>query len=168
MRAHLEEEQRVFRSILVLAEVIVGVFGVPALGGLFTRGAIPTWYAALRKPSFTPPDWVFGPVWTFLYLSMAVSAWLVWRKAGFEGAAKAAFVLFAAQLALNAAWTPVFFGAHRIGAALVIIVLLWAAILATMVSFWRITPPAGWFLLPYQLWVTLATALNYEIWRLNR
>jgi len=158
----------VLRSILVLAAMIAVVFGVSALGGLFTRSSIPTWYAALKKPSFTPPNWVFGPVWTFLYLSMAVAAWLVWRKTGFQGTAKAAFALFAVQLALNAVWTPVFFGAHRIGAALVVIVFLWAAILATMVSFWRIAPLAGALFLPYQLWVTLATALNFEFWRLNR
>lgn len=124
------------------------------------------WYAALAKPAWTPPDAVFGPVWTALYVMMGVAAWLVWRKAGFAGA-RAALGLFVAQLVLNALWSYVFFGLHRAGAAFAEIVVLWLVILATAVGFWRVRPAAGVLLIPYAAWVTFAAGLNYQIWRLN-
>ena len=155
------------KQAAVLGLFVLVVFAAAGLGSLFTRPAVPGWYASLAKPSFTPPNRVFGPVWTLLYLSMAVSAWLVWRRGGF-GAHGAAFALFAVQLLLNASWSPVFFGAHRIGTAFVVIVLMWAAILVTLVAFWRVSRPAGALLVPYQLWVTFAGVLNFELWRLNR
>jgi tryptophan-rich sensory protein len=112
------------------------------------------------------PDWIFGPVWTLLYLMMAVSAWLVWRQAGFAGA-KLPRALFAVQLALNSLWSVLFFGLQNPGAAAVEIVLLWLAILATTVSFFRQSKVAGWLMVPYLAWVSFASVLNFAIWRLN-
>ena len=148
---------------LVLAVVVC--FVAAGIGSLYTTPAIPGWYASLQKPAWNPPNWVFGPVWTLLYLMMAVAAWLVWRERGFAGGALA---LFAVQLALNALWSIVFFGWKRPGLALVEIFFLWAAIFATMLSFWRVSHAAGWLMWPYLLWVTFAGFLNLAIWRLNR
>jgi tryptophan-rich sensory protein len=120
-------------------------------------------YASLTRPSWAPPSWLFGPVWTVLYASMAAAAWLVWRRVGLGRA----LVPFAVQLLLNAAWTPLFFGAGRYGWALVDIVALWAAIAVTMVAFWRVSRPAALLLVPYWLWVTFAAALNTAIVVLN-
>jgi tryptophan-rich sensory protein len=155
------------RSLAGLGIFAAVVFAVAGLGALITGPSIQGWYANLKRPRFTPPSWLFGAVWTVLYLTMAVAAWLVWRQGGLA-AQRSAMVLFAVQLALNAAWTPVFFGAHKIGAAFAVIVFLWAAILATLVAFWRVTPPAGVLFVPYQLWVTFAGVLNFALWRLNR
>lgn len=123
------------------------------------------WYAALNKPSFNPPSWVFGPVWTTLYLMMAVAAWGVWR---FGNERKAALVAFGIQLALNAAWSPLFFGMHRPDLAFIDLVALWFAIVATIVLFLRQVTWAGWLLAPYLAWVTFAGVLNFSIWQLNR
>jgi benzodiazapine receptor len=136
------------------------------IGSLFTAPAIATWYRDLQKPAWGPPNWVFAPVWTALYVAMGVAAWLVWRRA-VPGVA-AALVLFAVQLALNVVWSGLFFGLHSPGAALLDIVLLWLAILATLVAFWRVSPAAGILLLPYLGWVSFAASLNYTIWRMNR
>ena len=151
------------QSIIGAIVALVVTFGAAAVGAGFP---VDGWYEGLIKPAWNPPNWLFGPVWGVLYLLMAVAAWLVWRKSGLSGAA-VPLGLFGLQLVLNAAWSWLFFGLHRPGVALVEIVLLWAAILATMISFWRVQPPAGWLLLPYQLWVTFATALNFALWRLN-
>ena len=124
------------------------------------------WYAALHKPSWNPPPWVFGPAWTFLYITMAVAAWLVWREGGWK-AQRRALGLFIVQWFLNALWTPLFFGAHRPGVAFGEIVLLWLAIAATLVAFWRVKKAAGLLLVPYLAWVSFAAALNFTIWRLN-
>ena len=118
----------------------------------------------LVKPSWTPPDWVFGPVWSVLYLSMAVAAWLVWR----QGNAFTPMTLFATQLALNAPWSWLFFGLHSPGAAFIDIVLLWAAIAATTIAFWHRLLVAGLLFVPYLAWVSFAAVLNFGIWRLNR
>lgn len=125
------------------------------------------WYASLAKPSWTPPGIAFPIVWTTLYALMGTAAWLIWRTPEDTPGRRAALTAFGVQLALNAAWTPVFFGLHAMLAALVVIVVLWFAILATLLSARRVTPPAAALLVPYLLWVTLATALNFEIWRLN-
>jgi benzodiazapine receptor len=124
------------------------------------------WYGTLDKPFFTPPDSVFGPVWTVLYLSMAASAWLVWRRAGFSET-KIAMALFSVQLALNLFWSVIFFGLEAPGLALVEILALWPAILLTTLAFSRISQPAGWLLGPYLAWSTFATILNASIWWLN-
>lgn len=126
------------------------------------------WYQALAKPDWTPAGWVFPVVWTTLYVLMGTAAWVVWRKAREGGgSARGPLALFFLQLALNAAWTPTFFGAHRILAALVVIVVLWLAILATILAFRRVSAPAALLLAPYLVWVSVATALNFQIWRLN-
>lgn len=136
------------------------------LGGLVTTPAIPTWYAQLEKPAWTPPGWLFGPAWTTLYLLMAVAAWLVWRRGGFAGQRRP-LTLFLVQLALNAAWSFLFFGLRNPGLGLAEIVVLWAMIVATLLAFRRVSTAAALLLVPYLLWVTFATALNFEIWRLN-
>lgn len=151
---------------LTLAGFVVTVFVAAGLGGLITRNSVPTWYAGIHKPSWTPPNWLFGPVWTLLYISMAVAAWLNWQHGGWEKNWPALSV-FALQLILNAAWTPLFFGAHRIGWALVDIVALWAAIGTTLVLFWRADMISGAILIPYWCWVSFAVALNYALWRMN-
>jgi tryptophan-rich sensory protein len=154
------------REAVGLVVAIAVCFGAAALGSVFTARSIPDWYATLAKPSWTPPGAVFGPVWTLLYLSMAVAAWLVWREQELAGKALP-LGLFAVQLVLNAAWSVIFFGLQRPGAAFAEIVILWLAILATLVTFWRVSPVAGALLVPYQAWVTFAAALNFAIWRLN-
>jgi len=125
------------------------------------------WYAELTKPSWNPPGWVFGPVWTALYAMMAVAAWLVWRRGGWP-TQRRALNLYLLQWALNALWTPLFFGLHRPGLAFAEIVVLLATILATMLAFWRARRPAGLLLIPYALWVAFAAVLNFTIWQLNR
>lgn len=128
--------------------------------------AVDGWYAALQKPTWNPPAWLFGPVWTLLYAMMAVAAWLVWREGGWK-ANRTALTLFLSQWLLNALWTPLFFGMHLAGWAFADIVLLWLFLAATLVSFWRISKPAGLLLLPYLAWVTFATVLNFTLWRMN-
>lgn len=125
------------------------------------------WYATLKKPSWNPPDWIFGPVWSALYTMMAVAAWLVWQRGGFV-AQRRPLALFLAQLGLNALWTPLFFGLHRPGLAFAEIVLLWVAIAATLAAFRRVNQAAAWLLAPYLVWVSFAAVLNFEMWRLNR
>ena len=137
--------------------------GAAAVGSRFMPGA---WYASLQKPSWNPPGWVFGPVWTALYAAMAVAAWMVRRRGGFAVQGRA-LGLFLLQLALNAAWSPVFFGMQRIGLALVVMLLLWAAIAATMAAFFRVSRGAGWLLVPYLAWVSFAAVLNFTLWRMN-
>ncbi|HVF27526.1 MAG TPA: TspO/MBR family protein [Pyrinomonadaceae bacterium] len=143
-------------------------FAVAGLGSLSTNPSIDNWYAALAKPSWNPPNRVFGPVWAILYLMMAIAAWLVWRRKGSVAAADVPLALFAVQLVLNALWSYLFFGLHRPDLAFAEIVLLWAAILATLLAFRRVIPLAGWLLLPYLLWVTFGAFLNFTIWRLNQ
>ncbi len=153
-------------QILVLSGLIVLCLAVGALGALATAQSVGTWYQTLAKPSFNPPDRVFAPVWTTLYILMAIAAWLAWRRAGFERA-QPALQLFALQLALNLGWSLLFFGARWIGGALIEVVLLWVAIAATIAAFRRHSQWAGILMMPYLAWVTFATALNFAIWRLN-
>lgn len=143
-----------------LAGWVLVSFAASASGAFFSPGE---WYASLNKPSFNPPPWVFGPVWTALYAMMGVSAWLVWRCRD----ARRPLALWLLQLAFNAAWTPVFFGLHRMDIALVIIIAMWLAILATILAFRRHSRAAALLLVPYLLWVGFATALNAALWRLN-
>lgn len=135
---------------------------VPALAG--AAFPAPDYYRALSKPSWAPPPWLFGPVWTALYAMIGVSAWLVSRRAASGGA----LGVWWAQLALNAAWTPIFFGLRAPGLALAAIAAMWVAIVATIVAFWRRRPLAAALLLPYLAWVSFAALLNLEIWRRNR
>ena len=152
-----------FRIYGMLAVFILLCLAVGGSGAAFPPGE---WYRQLAKPPLNPPAWVFGPVWTLLYILMGVSAWLVWLRPGLP-AARIPLLLFAAQMALNGAWSWIFFGSHQVGLALIDIVLLWAAITATLISFWRIRKPAAVLLIPYLLWVSFATYLNAALWRLN-
>jgi len=139
--------------------------GVGGASGAVTRDAIGGWYATLAKPSFQPPSWVFGPVWSVLYVLMGVALFLVWR-ADRHGRDRAV-ALWATQLALNAAWSLIFFGRRAIGPALAEILVLWVAVAATVVAFHRQDRTAGRLLVPYLGWVSFATLLNASIWRLN-
>jgi benzodiazapine receptor len=144
-------------------------FGASGFGAIFmTQDSITNWYAQLQKPSFTPPDWVFGPAWTTLYLLMAISVFLVWDKGLDYPKVKQSLGLFLIQLALNAIWTPLFFGFRLILPAFIEIVILWFAILATMLAFKRNSLPASILLIPYLIWVGYATILNASILYLNR
>ena len=151
-------------SSLLLSLALVGTVAV--IGSLFTARAIPDWYGALERPAWTPPNWLFGPVWTLLYAMMAVAAWLVYLKGGFA-ANRTTLVLYLTQLLLNALWTPLFFGAHLLGMAFFEIVLLWVLIVATIAVFFRVRALSGWLMVPYLVWVSYASALNFAIWRLN-
>ena len=154
------------RNEFIKLIVCVGISELAGIiGAIFTVSAIPSWYATLHKPALNPPSWVFGPVWTTLYLLMGISLWLVWKSDSSEK--KRAMWLFAVQLALNAIWSPIFFGAHSLGNALAVIVLMWAAIVFTIISFAKISKTAAWLLVPYILWVSFAAYLNYAIWAMN-
>lgn len=154
------------RDLIGLIVAVLGTEVIGALSGIVAGGDFVAFYDALRKPPATPPPAVFGPAWTFLYLLMGIAAWLVWRE-GLTRQTALALGLFAAQLALNFAWSLIFFGQHRIGAALLEIAVLWLVILATIVAFWVVRPAAGALLLPYLGWVSFAAYLNAGIWRLN-
>jgi tryptophan-rich sensory protein len=155
------------RIWLGLVAAFVICFSAAGIGGWFTGSSVTGWYASLTRPAWSPPDAVFGPVWTVLYLAMAVAAWLVWRHAGFAGA-QMALGLFALQLVLNVAWSAIFFGLRNPAAAFVEIVVLWIALAGTVVAFWRILPVAGVIMVPYLAWVTFAAVLNFAVWSLNR
>jgi translocator protein len=157
----------IVRSRAVQAAALAGwlllCFAAAALGALFPPDA---WFVQLQKPAWQPPNWLFGPVWTTLYAMMAVAAWLVWRRHGFSHAS-GPLTLFLVQLAFNAAWSPVFFGMRQPGLAFIVIVVLLTLIVATTVAFWRHQRAAGMLLLPYLVWVSFATLLNWAIWRMN-
>lgn len=150
---------------LVLALFLVICLGTAGVGALLTNLSVGDWYAALAKPSWNPPNWVFGPVWTALYCVMALAAWLVWRSEGWDS--RFSLFLFGVQLCLNVAWSGLFFGLRDPGLAVAEIVLLWLAILATIVVFWRTSATAAVLLMPYLAWVSFATILNATIWRMN-
>jgi tryptophan-rich sensory protein len=151
-------------SWLALVGWILVSFAAAAIGGVAGPGA---WYAGIVKPSWNPPNWVFGPVWTVLYAMMGVAAWLVWLRRP-QVPVGPALALFGVQLLLNAFWSWLFFGWHRMGWALLEMGLLWLAILATLIAFRRVAPAAGYLLVPYLAWVSFAWFLNYTLWRLNR
>lgn len=139
------------------------------IGSIFTRSELQsTWYAALQKPSFQPPGWVFAPVWITLYTLMGIAAFLVWRKGLSSRKVQLALMIFLVQLILNTLWSLLFFGLNWPLGGLVDIVILWVAILLTIIAFKDISKPAALMLIPYILWVTFALVLNFEIWRLNR
>ena len=151
------------RLIPGLVGWLVLCFAAAALGGFFLPGE---WYAQLQKPSWNPPSWIFGPAWTALYIMMAIAAWLVWQRGGFA-TERLALGLFLLQLLFNAAWSPLFFGLRNPALAFVDIALLWLALLATLLIFWRRSRLAGALLIPYLAWVSFASALNFALWRLN-
>ncbi|MBR0653985.1 tryptophan-rich sensory protein [Roseomonas arctica] len=145
---------------LGLAGFFAANFLAASSGAVFKPGA---WYDGLAKPWWNPPKWAFPVVWTILFIMISVSGWLVWRAGGWTPA----LGVYGAQLVINAGWSAIFFGMHRIGLAMLELLLLWASILATMVMFYPIEPIATWLLAPYLLWVTIAGCLNFSIWRLN-
>jgi translocator protein len=146
---------------------LIGCFAVAGLGSFATVPEIPVWYANLRKPAWTPPNWLFGPVWTALYLAMAIAAWMVWRRTGWEGS-NGALWLFVIQLALNLSWSFIFFKFHSPPWAFVEIVVLWIMIAATIAKFAGISRASAILLAPYLVWVTYAAALNFAVWRMNK
>ena len=152
-----------WKGVAALAVCITVTFLAPALGAWAMPGE---WYAALRKPSWNPPAWIFGPVWTALYLMMAIAAWLVWRRGGWA-VQRRPLTLYLVQLALNAAWTPLFFGLKMPGPAFAEILLLLGAIIATACAFRRVSKAGAALLVPYLAWVSFATFLNFTLWRLN-
>lgn len=153
-------------DLLGLGAFVALCLAISAIGGWVTADSVGTWYRTLQKPDFNPPDWVFAPVWTLLYLVTAVAGWRVWRSRGLPGA-RTAMAAYAAQLALNLAWSFLFFGGRMIGIALAEIVLLLGAIVVNGVLFWRIDRLAGWLLVPYAAWVAFACMLNFALWKLN-
>ena len=155
------------RDTVGLAAAVLGTEAIGGLSALVAGGDFVTYFNGLRKPPLTPPPAAFGPAWTALYLLMGVAAWLVWRE-GLDRRTALALGLFAAQLTLNFAWSLIFFGRHRLGFALIEITLLWLAILATILAFWRVRRGAGAILIPYLVWVSFAAYLNAGIWRLER
>lgn len=154
------------KEIVVLVVLVAICLAVGGIGGAVTASSVKTWYPTLNKPSFNPPDWVFGPVWTTLYILMALAAWRVWRAASWE-TARGPLVLFALQLAVNLGWSCTFFGMREIGLALAVLVILDLLVVATALAFDRVDRPAALLLVPYIAWISFATLLNFMIWRLN-
>lgn len=154
------------RDVIGLVSFLALCLAVSGIGGAITATSVGTWYQALEKPPFNPPDWVFAPVWTTLYVMMAIAGWRVWRRVGIE-TRKTALIVFAVQLGLNLAWSLLFFGSQRIGLALAEIIVLLVAIIANTTMFWRIDRLAGVLFVPYVLWVAYATVLNAALWVIN-
>ena len=153
-------------SWLSLIPFVAVCFLAAGVGALATNSSVKTWYPQLQRPQWTPPDWLFGPVWTALYLMMAISAWLVWRGSD-SGAPRFALTLFGVQLVLNALWSVLFFGLRKIGPAFAEILLLWMILIATAVAFLPLSLLAAWLLIPYIAWVGFASYLNFRIWQMN-
>ena len=157
---NLREVPRLIASILI-------VFFSGAMGSLATFPEITTWYAALAKPAWTPPNEWFGPIWTTLYILIGIALFLVWRQGWDRRDVRFAIGIFAVQLVLNILWSLVFFGLHSILGGFIIIFLLWIAILANMVAFYVLSKPAGLLFVPYIIWVSIASYLNYSVMLLN-
>jgi len=151
------------QDIIKLVVSIIACQLAGLIGSVFTTPAIPTWYAALQKPAFTPPNWLFAPAWLTLYLLMAIAAFLIWRRGLAQKEVKTALLIFAIQLILNALWSVAFFGLKSPLAGIIVIALLWVAILLTILRFFRLSAAAGALLLPYILWVSFAAALNLSL-----
>jgi translocator protein len=149
---------------IVLAGFVLLCLAVGGVAGALTASSVTTWFPTLVKPSFNPPSWLFAPVWTTLYILMAVAAWRVWRKVATLNGALGWFYV---QLFLNFMWSFLFFSAHMLLGALIEIVVMWLAIAITLRAFWKIDRPAGWMLVPYLAWVSFATVLNASLWWLN-
>ena len=164
----MEEERGKKRHLELpaLGVCLLACFAAGGLGSIFSGPAIGTWYAGQSKPSFNPPNWIFGPVWTTLYILMAVAAWMVWRQR-MSRPVGAALWLFGVQLASNAAWSIIFFDLHRPLAAMIDLALLWVVLVVTLVAFWRLSWIAGLMMLPYLAWVSFAGVLNAAIVALN-
>jgi len=154
-------------NVVKLVIAILLPLAVGAASGFFTVTGTGSWYQTIQKPSWNPPGWVFGPVWTTLYIMMGIALYLVWKAEIDPGVKKMAFTLFAVQLLLNFSWSFIFFGQQQPGWALVEIIVMWLFILATIFAFAAVSKTAAWLLVPYISWVSFATILNYTIWKLN-
>ena len=148
--------------IAILIPVLIG-----GLSGYFTTAGVNGWYEAANMPWFNPPNWIFAPVWTTLYVLMGIALYLVWTGEGAADIKRTAIILFAVQLVLNFAWSLIFFKLQQPGWALVEVILMWIAILFTILWFGKISPAAAWLLVPYISWVSFASVLNFYIWKLN-
>lgn len=155
------------KGLVALIVSIILALAVGAVGGVATASSVTSWYVGLNKPAFNPPNWVFGPVWTALYVLMALAAWRVWQAGPADGRRRRAITLYGVQLALNLGWSLIFFGLRQPGLALAEIALLLAAIIATALAFWRVDRPAGLMMAPYVAWVGFAGLLNLAIWWQN-
>lgn len=148
--------------------VSLGVcLGAGFIGSVFTRQSVTTWYQTINKPSFNPPDWIFAPVWTTLFILMGIALFLIWQKGFTEKDNKVALYIFVLQLIFNMMWSLAFFGLRSPFLGVVVIVVLWVLILLTILKFFKISKLAGWLLIPYILWVSFASVLNFSIWQLN-
>jgi benzodiazapine receptor len=156
----LKEVPKLVASILI--PLVIGF-----LGSIATMAEIPTWYSALSKPSWSPPNWLFGPVWTTLYILMGIALYLVWREGLDRMDVRFAILIFGVQLLLNLLWSIVFFSFHALFGSFILIMILWIAILANIIAFYVISKPAGILLVPYILWVSIASYLNYSVYILN-
>lgn len=154
-------------DFLKLAASLGSCYLAAFIGSIFTTPNIPTWYAALAKPFFAPPNWVFAPVWTAIFTLMGISVYLVWRESPTDPRVKAALAVFVLQLAVNVSWSAAFFGLRSPLAGLAVIAVLWALIALNIQKFRAISRTAGTLLLPYIIWVSFAAVLNFAIWRLN-
>ncbi len=154
-------------SILKCALFILACEAAGILGSIFTMSEIPTWYATLNRPQLSPPNWIFGPVWTTLYALMGIAAYIIWEKGVKNVKVQKALAVFGAQLVLNTLWSIIFFGLHNPRGAFAIVVALWACIIWTMVEFARFSKTAAALLFPYILWVSFASYLNYMLAILN-
>ena len=153
-----------------IAKLVISITTPVAIGataGFFTVTGVDSWYQTIHKPSWNPPGWVFGPVWTTLYILMGIGLFLVWKPDAGNSIKKKAIILFAVQLMLNFFWSFIFFNQQQIGWAFMEIIVLWVMILATIFAFGKISKTAAWLLVPYISWVSFAAMLNYTIWRLN-
>jgi benzodiazapine receptor len=155
-------------DILRLIGCIVCCEAAGIIGSIFTAQSVRTWYVELRKPFFSPPNWIFAPVWITLYAMMGIALYLTWQKTETVDVPRAAFIAFIVQLALNALWSFLFFGLRSPLWGFVEITFLWTAIVVTIVLFWKVSNAAALLLIPYLLWVTFAGVLNYSLWHLNK
>ena len=155
-------------SVVKVIISILACFAAGGIGSLSTFKAIPAWYLSLKKPKYTPPNWVFGPVWTTIYILMGISVFLVWQKGLSTDGVLLAFILFWVQLIFNALWSIIFFGMKSKGIGIMVIIVLWLFILATIITSFQVSVWAGILLIPYILWVSVATYLNLGIWWLNK
>jgi len=153
------------RKLLVSVTVCLGA---ASIGALFTSQSVDGWYVMLQKPIFTPPNWLFGPVWTTLYSMMGIAFYLVWHQSFPRKQKTISYILFAVQLLINIGWSAVFFGLHSISGGMFMIIGLWVAIAATIQQFHKISTLAAWLLVPYLLWVSFAGLLNFGFWYLNK
>jgi tryptophan-rich sensory protein len=157
------------KNTLGLVIAILLPLSLGGIGAVTSNYSLSTWYRTLRKPSWNPPNWVFGPVWTALYIMMGLASWLVWReRTSRRPSVEEALRWYSIQLFFNGLWSIIFFGMRRIRLALVDIVALWGSLLVTLIQFFRVRKIAAWLLIPYFLWVSFATMLNAMIWWLNR